>query len=34
VHGGTLDLSARDGGGLRVTIALPRAVGAPAGAPA
>jgi signal transduction histidine kinase len=34
VHGGTLDLSARDGGGLLVTIALPLAVAAPAGAPA
>ena len=33
-HGGTLDLSARAGGGLRVTIALPLAVAAPAGAPA
>jgi signal transduction histidine kinase len=34
VHGGTLGLSARAGGGLRVVIALPLAVAAPAGAPA
>ena len=34
VHGGALDLSARDGGGLRVSISLPLAVAAPAGAPA
>jgi signal transduction histidine kinase len=33
-HGGTLGLSARAGGGLRVVIALPLAVAAPAGAPA
>jgi hypothetical protein len=33
VHGGTLGLSARAGGGLRVVIALPLAVAAPAGAP-
>ena len=33
-HGGTLDLSARADGGLRVTIALPLAVAAPAGVPA
>jgi signal transduction histidine kinase len=33
VHGGTVGLSARAGGGLRVVIALPLAVAAPAGAP-
>jgi hypothetical protein len=32
-HGGTLDLRAREDGGLRVTIALPIAVAVPAGAP-
>ncbi len=34
VHGGTLDLDALPGGGLRVTITLPHAVGTAAGAPA
>jgi signal transduction histidine kinase len=34
-HGGTLDLQARPGGGLRVAITLPLAAEAvPAGAPA
>jgi signal transduction histidine kinase len=32
-HGGTLDLDALPGGGLRVSIALPLAVAASAGAP-
>jgi signal transduction histidine kinase len=33
-HGGSLDLRARPGGGLRVAISLPAAAGVPAGAPA
>ena len=33
-HGGTLDLQALAGGGLRIVIALPLAVAAAAGAPA
>src|SRR6266567_5332271 len=31
-HGGSLDLQARSGGGLRVSIQLPAAAGVPAGA--
>jgi hypothetical protein len=33
-HGGVLELQARDGGGLRVVITLPRAKGSTVGTPA